>query len=694
MSRTAPSAPEGGAIAKSAQLTACLEKAHRLAVEGGHSMVTLEHVLMSLLGDGEALGVLSASTVDPEKLRADIGAHLSRLPRDGAPGAAIMPNNDLLKVLRLASMAAQQSARRQIDGAIVLAAIIGDGTTPSAALLKTHGLTFNEVIRVLQGVAKPAAPPPPPPPPAAATVEKAVVQAPVVRAAVDTAPVVKTGPIHQAAPVVVAHETVGAHVTMPPPNAHVTPQTAGRAEPKFEAVTPPVVPGAASITPTLEQAVPMQRQQSTDELLASVRARLKDVVPPTVPKVAGSKVSASVSRAVEPVLPTPEITPVATETLVPSMQEARVEPSFASILPEHDTVVSAADTAVDVARDLKSGPTNIDRDKADKVGSLDQALAQVKAESSLGLDVQELPAPPSLQGRPASPPLSPPPVPLARRDGRDMAAPPSAGSGALSDIPTLQPRNAPPPLPKTPIASGAVSSNVPQPPQNGGRGESALPSGPKLVVAASGPGPAPSVGGGGGQMQLMPPLPQLPAPQIDLAAVADELPVDVAKGIATTVEVLLPRRAFELQMPPQAPRMPFWPPVRAVTVKLYSSGAGVSVEPVSAETQFVRVWRGAGESDSVAWRWKVMPHGNGPIGLTLALGVRNISMEGVGPELWWPEETVGVSVGGGKRSGKKVLLWSVLVSMLAGGIAALVWTGKAGPVLAWAMNTVRKLVGG
>ena len=88
------------------------------------------------------------------------------------------------------------------------------------------------------------------------------------------------------------------------------------------------------------------------------------------------------------------------------------------------------------------------------------------------------------------------------------------------------------------------------------------------------------------------------------------------------------------------------------------------------------------------------PHGDGPIGLTLALGVRNISMEGVGQEHWWPEETVGVAVGGGSRSNTRVLIWSVVLSVLAGGVAALIFTGRAGPALSWLMSTFRTLVGG
>ena len=53
-------------------------------------------------------------------------------------------------MLQAAGQAAQQSRRRQIDGAIVLAAIVGDGKSPAAGLLKTLGLSFEEAIKALQ----------------------------------------------------------------------------------------------------------------------------------------------------------------------------------------------------------------------------------------------------------------------------------------------------------------------------------------------------------------------------------------------------------------------------------------------------------------------------------------------------------------------------------------------------------------
>src|SRR5207237_1676383 len=78
--------------------------------------------------------------------------YLGRLLEDmrAEPGAEPRPDAELLRVLQAAASAAQQSRRKQIDGAIVLAAIVGDGKSPAAGLLKSLGMTFEEAIRALQ----------------------------------------------------------------------------------------------------------------------------------------------------------------------------------------------------------------------------------------------------------------------------------------------------------------------------------------------------------------------------------------------------------------------------------------------------------------------------------------------------------------------------------------------------------------
>ena len=59
-------------------------------------------------------------------------------------------SSDLKRVLEAAAAAAQQGRRREINGAIVLAAIVGDGKSTAAHLLRNQGLTFEEAIRALQ----------------------------------------------------------------------------------------------------------------------------------------------------------------------------------------------------------------------------------------------------------------------------------------------------------------------------------------------------------------------------------------------------------------------------------------------------------------------------------------------------------------------------------------------------------------
>jgi hypothetical protein len=129
-----------------------LERAHRFAREQSHRLVTLEHLLLALTEDPEATGMLAAANVELGRLSADVSGYLGGLMEDmRAHGDAdLAPDADLMRVLKAATTAAQQSRRRQIDGAIVLAAMVGDGKSAAAGLLKGLGLTFEGAIRALQ----------------------------------------------------------------------------------------------------------------------------------------------------------------------------------------------------------------------------------------------------------------------------------------------------------------------------------------------------------------------------------------------------------------------------------------------------------------------------------------------------------------------------------------------------------------
>jgi hypothetical protein len=96
--------------------------------------------------------MLESAGVDLGRLSADVSGYLGGLLEDmrAQSETELRPDADLMRVLKAATTAAQQSRRRQIDGAIVLAAIVGDGKSAAAGLLKALGMTFEGAIRALQ----------------------------------------------------------------------------------------------------------------------------------------------------------------------------------------------------------------------------------------------------------------------------------------------------------------------------------------------------------------------------------------------------------------------------------------------------------------------------------------------------------------------------------------------------------------
>lgn len=139
-------------IPMSPSLGQSLGMARQFAREQSHRALLLEHLLLALTEDPDATVVLRACNVDLDRLGTDVSGYLGRLPEDmrAPPGTEPPADQELLRVLEAARQAAQQSRRRVIDGSIVLAAVVGDGKSPAAGLLKAHGMTFDEAIRALQ----------------------------------------------------------------------------------------------------------------------------------------------------------------------------------------------------------------------------------------------------------------------------------------------------------------------------------------------------------------------------------------------------------------------------------------------------------------------------------------------------------------------------------------------------------------
>ena len=134
-------AEDVGRMPMSPALQATLLRAREYAVGMSHREVALEHLLLALSEDNDAAAVMQACKLDLGRLRNDVASFLGS-PGDApsgrsAPGPAISPQ--LTQILKYATLAAQQGRRPQIDGAIVLAAIVGDGKSMAANFLKAQG---------------------------------------------------------------------------------------------------------------------------------------------------------------------------------------------------------------------------------------------------------------------------------------------------------------------------------------------------------------------------------------------------------------------------------------------------------------------------------------------------------------------------------------------------------------------------
>lgn len=141
-----------GAAPRTTSLSMTLERAFIYAQQQSHRLVTLEHLLLALTEDVDGAALLQAGGVDLERLRDEVAGFVGGLPDRFPRGEERepAPAEELLRIMDYAAAAAQSSGRRAIDGAVVLAAMVGEARSPSAELLRAHGLTFEAAIRTLQ----------------------------------------------------------------------------------------------------------------------------------------------------------------------------------------------------------------------------------------------------------------------------------------------------------------------------------------------------------------------------------------------------------------------------------------------------------------------------------------------------------------------------------------------------------------
>ncbi len=142
----------------SPKLEQTLHRALALANDRRHEFCTLEHLLLALVDDQDAVAVLRACSVDMEKLRGELQEHLdsefqSVLTEEDDDEAK--PTASFQRVLQRAAIHVQSSGREQVTGANVLVAMFAERESHAVFFLQEQDMTrFDAVNYISHGVAK------------------------------------------------------------------------------------------------------------------------------------------------------------------------------------------------------------------------------------------------------------------------------------------------------------------------------------------------------------------------------------------------------------------------------------------------------------------------------------------------------------------------------------------------------------
>jgi ATP-dependent Clp protease ATP-binding subunit ClpA len=141
----------------SRNLERTLHRALAHANERRHEYATLEHLLVSLTEDQDAIAVLRACSVDVDKLRRDLTNYvdneLASLVSNHIEDAK--PTASFQRVLQRAAIHVQSSGREEVTGANVLVAMFAERESHAVYFLQEQEMTrFDAVNYISHGIAK------------------------------------------------------------------------------------------------------------------------------------------------------------------------------------------------------------------------------------------------------------------------------------------------------------------------------------------------------------------------------------------------------------------------------------------------------------------------------------------------------------------------------------------------------------
>ena len=139
-------------------LETAIHSALSLANERHHELATLEHLLLALVDEPDAVKVMVACGVDLDELRRDlvkfVDNDLDSLVSD-VDGTEAAPTTGFQRVIQRAAIHVQSSGRSEVTGANVLVAIFAERESHAAYFLQQQDMTrYDAVNFISHGVAK------------------------------------------------------------------------------------------------------------------------------------------------------------------------------------------------------------------------------------------------------------------------------------------------------------------------------------------------------------------------------------------------------------------------------------------------------------------------------------------------------------------------------------------------------------
>src|SRR6202142_1132622 len=141
----------------SRNLEQTLHRALSLAADRKHEYATLEHLLLGLIDDADAVTVLRACGVDIEKIKKDLTEFLDKdlaglaTDRAGDP----KPTAGFQRVVQRAAIHVQSSGRDEVTGANVLVALFSERESHAVYFLQLQDMTRLDAVNFIShGIAK------------------------------------------------------------------------------------------------------------------------------------------------------------------------------------------------------------------------------------------------------------------------------------------------------------------------------------------------------------------------------------------------------------------------------------------------------------------------------------------------------------------------------------------------------------